>query len=210
MKILNHFVVKTGKTSDEAIILALKELNAKEEDVHIEIIEKGSKGILGIIGGKEAKVKVALKDNKGEEAGRCLSQILDKMNINYEIEIKEESDSIFLEIKGSDVGAVIGRRGETLNAIQYLVSLMINKKGKNFKRVFIDAGNYKQKRKETLIDLAKRMANKVVKNKKGIVLEPMNPYERRIIHAYLQSDNNVETSSEGQEPYRKVVIKPKE
>lgn len=153
---MNNFVVKTGKTTDEAIMFALKELNAKEEDVNIEIIEKGSKGIFGMIGGKEAKVKVAHKNNKGEEAARYLSQILDKMKVNYEIEIIEESDSIHLEIKGRDVGAVIGRRGETLNAIQYLISLMINKKAKNYKRVFIDAGNYKQKRKETLITLAKK------------------------------------------------------
>ena len=162
-----------------------------------------------MIGGKEAKVKVIHKNNKGEEAASRLSQILDKMKVKYEIEIREEPDSIHLEIKGKDVGAVIGRRGETLNAIQYLISLMINKKAKNYKRVLVDAGNYKQKRKETLITLAEKMADKVMKNKKGIVLEPMNPYERRIIHSYLQNDNSVETSSEGQEPYRKVVIKPK-
>jgi spoIIIJ-associated protein len=199
-------VEKTGKTIQEAIKAALDELNADESSVDIEVLEEGNKGIFGIIGSKVARVKVSLKESSAEKAKQFVESVLDKMNLNADILVEETEDSILLKIHGKDIGIIIGRRGETLDSLQYLASLVVNKEKGSYKRVVIDVENYRQKREETLIKLANRLADRVIKYKKNIVLEPMNPYERRIIHSSLQDNTNVETYSIGDEPNRKVVI----
>lgn len=200
-----NFVEKTGKTVQEAIDLALEELRCDRDKVDIEVLEEGAKGIFGF-GSKEAKVRVTVKESSSEKAKEFLLSVLEKMNVDAEIIAEEDEDSILLKIKGDDIGIVIGRRGETLDALQYLTSLVVNKSKEDYKRVVIDIENYRQKREETLVKLAYRLADRVVKYKKNITLEPMNPYERRIIHSSLQNHKYVETYSVGEEPNRKIII----
>ncbi len=201
-----NFVEKTGKTVQEAIDLAIEELQCDRDNVDIEVIEEGAKGIFGLIGNKVARVKVTIKESNSEKAKEFLVSVLEKMNVDAEIIAEETEDSILLKVKGDDIGIVIGRRGETLDSLQYLTSLVVNKSKEDYKRVVIDIENYRQKREETLVKLANRLADRVVKYKKNITLEPMNPYERRVIHSSLQNHKYVETYSIGEEPNRKVII----
>ncbi len=203
------FVEKLGKTVDEAVEAALEELNTDIENVTVEVIDEGSKGVLGIFKNKEAKVRVTLKDDIKVEVGTFIGNILDKMDVDATVSVTEKEDCINVDISGENVGILIGRRGETLDAIQYITSLVVNKDNDDFKRIIVDVENYRQKREETLIALAYRMANKVEKYKKSITLEPMTPYERRIIHSALQERFTIETISIGEEPNRKVVIRIK-
>ena len=199
-------VEKSAKTIEEAVSLALEELEAKEENVYIEVLDEGTKGIFGLIGNKMAKVRVSLKESSAERAMNFLYDVFEKMNIKAEIESVEDDESLLLNVKGKDIGIIIGRRGETLDSLQYLTSLVVNKEEQYYKRVVVDIENYRQKREDTLVKLADRLAEKVVRYKKSVTLEPMNPYERRIIHSTLQNHRYVETYSVGDEPNRKVII----
>ncbi len=199
-------VEKTAKTVQEAVSLALEELNTREDKVDIEVIEEGTKGIFGFIGNKMARIRVKLKETSVDKARAFLSEVFEKMGLNAEVEAEENDGSILIKVKGKDIGIIIGRRGETLDSLQYLTSLVVNKGEEPYKRVVIDIENYRHKREETLVKLANRLAEKVIKYKKNITLEPMNPYERRIIHSSLQNHKYVETYSVGDEPNRKVVI----
>lgn len=204
-----YSIEKTGKTAQEAILAALAELNLTEEDVDIEVLEEGNKGIFGIIGSKIAKVRVTVKEvesSRGDIASDFLYTVLNNMGVEADIIINEDDESIVVDINGDDIGIIIGRRGETMDALQYLTSLVVNKEYDNYKRVILNVENYREKREETLVKLANRLADKVVKYKKPVTLEPMNPYERRIIHSTLQGHKYVETYSVGEEPKRKVVI----
>ncbi|WP_265445920.1 RNA-binding cell elongation regulator Jag/EloR [Acetivibrio straminisolvens] len=201
-----QFVEKSAKTVKEAVDLALAELNATEDNVEIEVLEEGTKGIFGLIGSKLARVKVTLKETGGEKAKKFLLDIFSKMKVSADVLVEESEDTILLRIQGDDIGIIIGRRGETLDALQYLTSLVVNKSKQGYKRLVIDIENYRQKREETLVKLANRLADRVIKYKKDITLEPMNPYERRIIHSSLQNHKYVETYSVGEEPNRKVII----
>jgi len=206
---MNDYVEISAKTVEEAVALALDELGAEsEEDVEIEILEEGSKGLFGI-GSKDARVRVSYKSSPSDEAYNFLEHILSLMNMDVEIDKSEEEDTIILRIWGKDSGIIIGRRGETLDALQYLTSLAVNKQSGEYKRIIIDVENYRRKREETLVRLAGRLADRVARYRRSVTLEPMNPYERRIIHASLQEDGRVETHSIGEEPNRKVVITPK-
>ncbi len=212
-------VEKTAKTVDEAVELALIELNIKKENAKIEVLEEPSKGFLGFIGSKDAKVKVEeiiekvveeksnIEDDKKKAYG-FLRNVLDAMDMKAEIKIKEDSNNLNIDFIGPRMGIIIGRRGQTLDALQYLSALVVNKdKGRdNYTRVILDTENYRKKREETLIRLAKRLAGKAVRTNRRVELEPMNPYERRIIHFTLQDYPGVITYSEGEEPYRKVII----
>jgi len=199
-------VIKMGRTVNEAVELALIELGAKKEDIEIEIIEKDVKGILGVFGTKEAKVIVTLKENAHIIAKEFLKEIFEKMKIDIEIKTNVEDKILNIELIGSEIALLIGKRGQTLDAIQYLVSLYINRNRENYIRIVLDAENYRKKRKITLERLANKMADKAKKLGKDIVLEPMNPYERRIIHSELQKDDSISTKSEGVDPNRRVVI----
>jgi len=204
-----YSIEKTGKTVQDAILAALSELKLSEEDVDIEVIEEGTKGIFGIIGSKVARIKASVKE---EESTRCdiasdfIYTILNNMQVEAEISVNEDDENIVVDVNGDDIGIIIGRRGETMDALQYLTSLVVNKGYEDYKRVILNVENYREKREETLVKLANRLADKVIKYKKPVTLEPMNPYERRIIHSSLQGHKYVETYSTGEEPKRKVVI----
>lgn len=203
---MTNSVEKTAKTVEDAINIALSELNASEEDVDIEIIDKGVKGIFGLIGSKQARVRVTIKESMADKAKEFLMEVFQKMDVDADVLTQEDKESVTIKITGDNIGILIGRRGETLDSLQYLTSLVVNKNKQNYKRVIIDIENYRQKRKETLIKLANKLAERVVKYKKSITLEPMNPYERRIIHSALQNNKTVSTYSEGTDPYRRLVI----
>lgn len=200
-------IESVGKNIDEAVKHALIELNTTEDKVKVEILDEGSKGILNIIGKREAKVKVTLKKDYASEAKNFLKDIFRDMGMMVEIRIKETDNCLNINLAGKNMGLIIGYRGETLDSIQYLVSLIINKGNDGqYKRVVVDTENYRAKREETLRKLANKIAHKVKLEKKSFVLEPMNPYERRIIHAELQNDKDITTYSEGEEPFRRVVV----
>jgi len=195
----------TGKTVQEAVNSALEELGAELEDVEVNVLDEGSKGLFGI-GSKMARVQVTLKEEYEDDGVAFLTDVFEKMNIDVDIEKTEDDESISLMVTGKDSGIIIGRRGETLDALQYLTSLVVNKNSSKYKRVTVDIENYRHKREETLVRLAERLADKVIKYRRNVSLEPMNPYERRIIHSTLQNNNYVETYSVGEDPNRKVVI----
>jgi spoIIIJ-associated protein len=159
-----------------------------------------------VFGGKDAKIKASVEQSSVDKAKDFLSKVLDKMGLEPVLDIKEEDNVITVNVSGPKMGVLIGHRGETLDSVQYLTSLVVNKNSDKYKRVLLDTENYRSKREETLKRLAKRLANKVYKTGRKFTLEPMNPFERRIIHSTLQKDPNVTTYSEGSEPYRKVVI----
>lgn len=201
------FIEVDGKNVEEAVSSALKQLNVTEDKVTIEVLEEGSKGFLNLIGVKPAKVKVTLKRDYIEDARKFVRDVLDSMGVLAEIRISEENDTIKIDLTGPKMGIIIGYRGETLDSLQYLISLVVNK-GHDipYKKVILDTENYRAKREETLKRVALKSANKVKKSKRILKLEPMNPYERRIIHATLQNDEKISTRSEGDEPFRRVVI----
>ncbi|KAB3533834.1 protein jag [Alkaliphilus pronyensis] len=196
----------TGKSVEEAIEMGLVELKKNKEQVKIEILEKATKGFLGIIGTKMAKVKITVIDDPEEEAIKFLKKVFKAMSMEVEYQTSIKDNNLNITLDGPNMGVIIGRRGQTLDSLQYLVSLVVNRDRENYLKVFIDTENYREKREETLVRLANKMARKVKKIGKTVVLEPMNPYERRIIHAALQGNHYVQTYSEGEDPYRKVVI----
>ncbi|QCX33594.1 protein jag [Caloramator sp. E03] len=200
-----------GRTVEEAIDNGLKVLRLTRDKVKVEVIDKGNKGILGLLGTKPAKVIITVKEDYEVIARKFLRELLDKLGIKCEIHIKDEDNILKVNLVGPKMGILIGHRGETLDAIQYLLSLVINKNNdeNSYKKVILDTENYRKKREETLVKLANRLAYKVKRYNKSITLEPMNPYERRIIHSALQNNPYVTTHSEGEEPYRKVVIEVK-
>lgn len=195
-----------GKTIEEAIQLGLEELGKKRDQVEVKIMEIPSKGFLGFIGSKAAKVKLTIVDHPEEDVRNFLRDLFQGMDLEVQIEIERKGDTLNIYLEGPNMGVIIGRRGQTLDAVQYLASLVVNKGKENYLKVFIDTENYRKKREETLIKLANKMARKARKIGKTITLEPMNPYERRIIHSTLQGNPFVQTYSEGEEPFRKVAI----
>lgn len=197
----------TAKTVDEALTNAMLELGTTIENLEYEVIEKETSGFLGIFG-KPAKIKVRIKQSVENTAKRFLEDVFLAMGINAVIDVHfdQENSTVEINVDGEEMGVLIGKRGQTLDSLQYLISLVINKNSDNYIKVKLDTENYRARRKETLENLAKNIAFKVKRTKKPVSLEPMNPYERRIIHSALQNDKYVETYSEGEEPYRKVVI----
>lgn len=203
------FVEKIGKTVEEAITEGLIELRTTRDSVEIEVIDKGSKGLFGLVGTKMARVRIRKKSTPIDVAVKFLEDIFEKMKIQASIDVEEkEKNQYLINLKGDNMGILIGKRGQTLDSLQYLVNLVVNKEKDNYIRITLDTENYREKRKETLEVLARNIAKKVKITKKSVVLEPMNPYERRVIHFALQNDRFVKTHSEGEEPYRKVVITP--
>ena len=196
-----------GKTVEDAINNALTELEVTRDRVKIETLDEGSKGFLNIIGVKPAKIRVTIKRDSLYEVRTFLTEVLQSMSMEAEIKLKEENNEIKIELIGPNMGLLIGYRGETLDSLQYLVSLVINKNhDEEYKRVILDTENYRAKREETLKRLASKIAYKVRVSGRVLKLEPMNPYERRIIHSTLQNNSYIYTFSEGEEPYRRVVV----
>jgi spoIIIJ-associated protein len=231
-------VEKSAKTVEEAVIAALEELNVAREKVDIEVLEQPTKGIFGILGNKLAKVRVTVKEEKPaakpiekkeekkvelkpirvtdytlekEKARKFLRDVLESMDIKAEIRVRDTNEGLYINLAGPKMGVIIGRRGQTLDSLQYLVSLVVNKDKDrdSFVKVILDTEDYRKKREETLERLARRLAERVQKTGKKVELEPMNPYERRIIHSALQEYADITTFSEGEEPFRKVIISHK-
>jgi len=197
----------TAKTVDEALTNAMIDLGTTVENLEYEVIEKETSGFLGMFG-KPAKIRVREKITLESKAKKFLSDVFSAMGIQAEIDLSydEINTTLDINIKGDEMGVLIGKRGQTLDSLQYLVSLVVNKNNDEYIKIKLDTENYRARRKETLENLAKNIAYKVKRTRKPVSLEPMNPYERRIIHSALQNDKYVETYSEGEEPYRKVVI----
>ena len=200
---------KTAKSTDEAKKLALEELGIIDEnDAIITIEDEGKKGGFLGLGSKDARVSAEVKDANAVIAKTFLSKVFQAMNMEVEVAAKSDEDALNVEMSGEHMGLVIGKRGDTLDALQYLTSLVVNHESDERVRVVLDTENYREKRTQALVALANKTANTVTKTGKSIALEPMNPQERRIIHSALQDNKNVTTFSTGQEPRRKIVIAP--
>ena len=199
-------ITQSAKTKDEAIALALTQLGLSEDEVEIEVVEEATRGFLGL-GSKDAVVKVTEKISIEKKAVKFLDSMVSKIvsDVHYETELTE-SKALKIVMSGDDMGILIGRRGETLDSLQYLTSLAVNKVSGEFIKVQLDTENYRERRHETLVRLARRLASQVARSRKSVTLEPMSPNERRIIHSTLQNNHIVKTESIGEEPNRKVVI----
>ncbi len=202
-------VEKVGKTIDEAIELGLQEFGVLRDEVTIEVVEEPSKGLFGLIGSRPARVKLTLKDNPVRRVDRLLKSIFEAMEIPVDFSIKEQDQILLVTMEGADLGVLIGRRGETLDSLQYLINLSINKNQEQRRKVILDVEGYRQRREDTLQKLAQRLADKAKQRGRSVVLEPMNSQERRIIHTALQGRDDIYTFSEGEEPFRKIIISPK-
>jgi len=212
MDLLNKEVVFTARTVEEAKACAIEELGVKDSEVDFEIMDEGSRGIFGL-GFKQAKVKVIFKVDPAKVAEEFLKEILKLMNLDIKIiNKKQEGKTNKFVLGGENMGVLIGKKGKTLDALQFILNIVANKncRTKNDRKKFIlDGEDYRSKREVALKSLAEKMAEKVIKEKRDIVLEPMLPYERRIIHLYLQKNPNVITYSKGDDPLRRVVISPR-
>lgn len=202
-----EFIEISAKNVDDALTEASVKLGTTSDQIEYEIIDKGSAGFLGI-GSKNAVIKARKKFSIEDSVREFLSKVFDAMKLEVEILIKvdEENKMIDVELKGDEMGILIGKRGQTLDSLQYLTNLAINKHSDQYYKVKVDTEDYRKRRRETLENLARNIAYKVKRTKRSVALEPMNPFERRIIHSALQNDKYVTTFSEGEEPYRHVVV----
>lgn len=205
-------IERSARTVEDAIAEALEELQASREDVEIEVLDEGARAFLGIIGGKQARVRVTVRDRREDKAKATvefLKGMLERMGLVCSVDYTWEEDEILkIDIQGDELGLVIGRRGETLDALQYLVSLAVNRNCE-WTRIVLDVEGYRARREETLRNLASRLAERVKRTGRRAVLDPMNAMERRIIHLTLQEDESIHTHSEGAAPYRRVIIAPR-
>lgn len=199
----------SGRTVEDALRSALLRLGVSREEVDYEVIDEGSKGLFGIFGARTAKIRVVVKQNPVDKLVKFLKEVTIAMGLLIDVEVSVKEQTISANIKGENLGVLIGRRGETLDALQYLSNLVVNKNSEAKQKIILDIEGYRNRRKNTLQKLALRLADKVRKQGKSIVLEPMNAQERRVIHTTLQSRDDIYTFSEGEEPYRKIVIAPK-
>lgn len=209
-----------SKSIEDAIAKALKELSVSREDIEVEVIENPVKGFLGLIGNKEGKYRITLIEKEepkiekevteADVAREFVENIINNLKIDAKVDVTQEKNVIKVNIMGKDAACLIGRRGDTLDSIQFLAGLALNKVNKDsHSRVLIDIENYRSKREESLVRYANKVAREVAKTKKTKKLDYMNPYERRIVHSTLQNDRFVKTYSEGTDPYRRLVIEYK-
>ncbi|MBD5464863.1 MAG: protein jag [Lachnospiraceae bacterium] len=204
------FIEVSAKTVNDAITEACQKLSVTSDKLEYEVIEEGSLGFLGI-GSKAAVIKARIKEEEislDRKAKEFLNEVFAAMKLTVAVDVKYDDvdNNMDIDLAGDEMGVLIGKRGQTLDSLQYLTSLVVNKDTENYIRVKVDTENYRQRRKETLENLAKNIAFKVKRTKRSVSLEPMNPYERRIIHSALQNDRYVITHSEGDEPFRRVVV----
>ena len=207
---MNEWIEVTAKTVDDAVIEAGIKLGVSAENIEYEVIEKEPSGFLGL-NKKPARIRAKQKEEERPAVEDFLCKVFEAMGVKAEaqIDLNEEDMTMNVNLIGDDMGMLIGKRGQTLDSLQYLVSLVANKGSDTYIKVKLDTENYRERRKETLENLAKNIANKVRRTRHSVALEPMNPYERRIIHSVLQNNKFVETHSEGEEPYRKVIVSMK-
>lgn len=201
------FIEVSAKTVEEALTEASISLGIPSGEIEYEVVEKGSAGFLGI-GSKNAVIKARKKFSVEEITKDFLKSVFHAMELPVEIIVKVNEDEKLIEVdlNGEDMGILIGKRGQTLDSLQYLTNLAVNKNVEGYYKVKVDTEDYRKRRKDTLENLAKNIAQKVKRTKRSVELEPMNPYERRVIHSALQNDKFVATHSVGEEPYRHVVV----
>lgn len=202
-----EYIEVSAKSVNDAITEACQKLGVASDKLEYEVVEEGSAGFLGI-GAKPTVIKACVKCSIEDDVRNFLKEVFAAMDmvVTVDVQYNEEEKTMDIELNGDDMGILIGKRGQTLDSLQYLVSLVVNKNTEEYIRVKVDTENYRERRKETLENLAKNIAYKVKRNKRPVSLEPMNPYERRIIHSALQNDKYVTTHSEGDEPFRRVVV----
>lgn len=209
-------IVKQAKTVDEAISLGLSELDLTRDQVDIKVLEEPTKKFFGLLGYTDALVEItviSVTKDISVLAKDFLESVFKAMDIeaNFNIETKKNNLSIdIIDINSKDMGVIIGKRGSTLDSLQYLLSLVINKETDKYIRVNLNVGNYREKREETLKTLARNMADRTRNTKRPVKLEPMNAYERKVIHFALQNQKDIKTYSEGKEPFRRIVIENKQ
>jgi len=201
-------ITVSGKTVDEAVQSALEQLSTTKERVSIQVLEEPKKGFLGLIGVKLAVVEVEIQPDAAEEAVKFLEEVTKNMGVTITINQVKTKEALLLDLSGEGIGILIGKRGQTLDSLQYLVNLVANRFSEQYIRIILDAENYRDRRKESLEHLAKRLGNKAVRTRKEVILEPMNALERKIIHTVLQDIRGVKTYSEGVEPNRRIVVAP--
>jgi len=200
-------ITVTGKTVEEAIEAGLSKLQVSRDRVDVVILEQPSKGLFGLLGSKEAKVELTVKPDVVDEAVQFLQEIAASMKMDIHVERQETPDGIVLQLSSKDdIGILIGRRGQTLDALQYLVNVVTHRTGNTNTRIILDAENFRERRRKTLEELAARLADKAVRSRREVVLEPMPSHERKIIHTYLQDHPQVRSFSKGEEPNRRIVI----
>lgn len=202
-----EFTKFTAKTVSDAVTAACQQFEVTSDKLEYEVLEEGSSGFLGI-GSKPAVISARVKKTIEDTAEKFLKDVFAAMDltVNLNLTYDEEQKTLDVDMTGEEMGVLIGKRGQTLDSLQYLVSLVVNKESEEYIRVKVDTENYRERRKETLENLAKNIAYKVKRTRRPVSLEPMNPYERRIIHSALQNDKYVVTHSEGEEPFRRVVV----
>ena len=202
-------VTARGQTVEEAVAQALAQLNTTKDRTEVSVIDEGKKGIFGIFGSRPAIVKVTVKkEDPIEEAKKFLYQVSEQMGADIEIEVKKDGKQVQLFLKGEKIALLIGKRGQTLNSLQYLTQLVINRHAEQYLTVILDAEDYRNRRNETLVHLAHRLAQKALKTGKSVSLEPMPSYERKVIHTALADNKKIKTFSDGAEPHRYIVISP--
>lgn len=200
------FTETTGKTVEEAIAAGLLELGREREHVRVDVLEEPVKGIFGFLGNRLARVRISYEDDPGKLACDFIEEVCVAMGVQAACLAKKNGDIYHVDISGPDLGILIGRRGDTLDALQYLTNLAVAKQLSEKVRIVVDVEGYRLRREETLVRLAKRLSDKVKRTGNRVVLEPMNRHERRIIHTALQDELRISTFSEGEEPNRRVVI----
>ena len=202
-----EFIEVSAKTVNDAITDALVQLGVTSDQLEYEVVSEGSSGFLGF-GSKPALIKARRKHSPEESVRDFLDRVFDAMDLDVEIVSKydEENRLVDVEFKGNEMGVLIGKRGQTLDSLQYLTNLAVNKQMDHYVKIKLDTEDYRKRRKDTLENLARNISYKVKRTKRPVALEPMNPYERRVIHSALQNDRFVSTHSEGEEPYRHVVV----
>lgn len=201
-------ITATGQTVKEAVESALAQLNTTEDRLEITIVDEGKKGVFGIFGSRPAVVKAVKKPDPIEEAEKFLKDVSAKMGVPIEIETLREGKNVQFILSGEKIALLIGKRGQTLNSLQYLTQLVINRFAEQYLNVVVDAEDYRKRRQDTLIQLAERLAQKALKTGKEIALEPMPSYERKVIHTALVNNKRIKTYSDGNDPHRHIVIAP--
>ncbi|MCZ8517444.1 protein jag [Paenibacillus filicis] len=199
-------IVVTGKTIEEAVRSGLLEWNTTEDRVKVQVLEQPAKGLFGLIGAREAKVELERIPDALEEAVRFLEEVVQTIDLKVRIELNRDAEEPEIHLFGEELGMLIGRRGQTLDALQYLVNIVANRFSDHHLRIVLDAEHFRERRKKTLQELAERLAERVIRTKKEVLLEPMPPQERKVIHTQLQQHPKVRTFSRGDEPNRRVVI----
>ncbi len=201
-------IIRHGRNVEEAVQSALEELNARRDEVQVEVLDAGARGVLGIIGQREATVRVTLDVDKVRAAQDFAETVVGHINPDLKVQVTDNDQYITCEIQGDDLGLVIGRHGETLNSIQYLINVAAAKGSVDRRPIIVDAGNYRRRRKRDLINLAHRLGHRAVKTGNAVRMSALPPHERKIVHTALHDNPRITTESEGRDPQRCVVITP--